>query len=325
MVSICLPSNLQLENVLSFSSEMHALPDDDLYEFDFGGIGWFPPFSMLYLAAQLRVFRQARPDARCRALHFDTLSYPAHMGFFQMFGLEHGNAPGQASGSETHVPINRINCIEVNETALRTGLFPGEIAQNKAEGLAQIVTRGETGPVYDFIAYSLREILRNSIEHSLSSEAFYCAQYWPYLRQVEIGVLDLGVGINTGLAQNPNFRSLTDTEALRESLKPGVSGKIYEGAPPQSRSEWENSGWGLYLTSELIAKFGSFFIASGDGALERVGTFTHTHPSQLSGTAVRLMLLTRELPAFAQTLAELREQGRSLSGDRAPSAISTRL
>ena len=90
----------------------------DIYEFDFGRSRWFPPFSMLLLAIILKRFSDSRPDCRCRARNHEAHTYAAHLGFFRSFGLQHGNPPGAATGSDNYVPIKRLDVEEIRREAI---------------------------------------------------------------------------------------------------------------------------------------------------------------------------------------------------------------
>lgn len=186
---------------------LRDLPDAAEYEFHSGGERWFPPFSMLLLSALLRQFCANRPDARRRAREHENHSYAAHFGFFRSFGLQHGNAPGEAPGSSRYVPITELDVEEIRQEAFDSFQEVGDVIEGKAAELAGILTRHQSGELQDTLSYSIREIMRNVVEHSGSDKIHLCAQYWPQRHEVEVGIVDDGIGIHRALTGNLLLRS----------------------------------------------------------------------------------------------------------------------
>ncbi len=174
-----LPYDLSPKNLAGFACVLRDLPEAEEYEFHFGSKRWFPPFSMLLLSAMLRQFRASRPDARRRAGEHENHSYAAHFGFFRSFGLQHGNAPGEAPGSSRYVPISELDVNEIHQEAFDSFQEVGDVIEGKAAELAGILTRHQEGQLLDTLTYSIREIMRNVVEHSGSEKIHFCAQYWP--------------------------------------------------------------------------------------------------------------------------------------------------
>lgn len=302
-----LPSMLRPAHVSRFGCELHALAEADEFEFDFGPKRWFPPFSMVLLAMHLRRFRERHAESNCSVTNFDNHGYAAHMGFFKTFGLDHGNAPGEAPGSSTYVPIQAVRRSELAEqVASKKYAELGFAIEAKAAALSSILTLQTSGVLQDTLTYSIREILRNVFEHSEAEEVFICAQHWPNLHEVEVGIVDVGRGIKAGLAENPNFQFETHRESLHAALMPGVSGNIFAGKGDET---WGNTGYGLYMTNRICRAGGSFFICSGDAGLWLEGKRKVDVPSDLQGTAVRLFLKTSQLSDLKDRLAGFHEDG----------------
>ncbi|MEZ0020000.1 ATP-binding protein [Sinorhizobium fredii] len=308
-----LPSMLTPAHISRFGCELHALDEADEFEFDFGSRRWFPPFSMVLLAMHLRRFRERHPKAECFAINHENHGYAAHMGFFKTFGMDHGNAPGEALGSWTYVPIQSVRRTELAEKASQKYQELGHVIEQKAAALSSILTQTASGVLHDTLTYSIREILRNVFEHSGADEVFICAQHWPSRHEVEVGIVDAGMGIREGLAENPSFQFETDRESLHAALMPGVSGNIWAG---KGDDPWMNTGYGLYMTNRICRAGGSFFICSGDAGLWLEGRHKVDVPSDLQGTAVRLSLKTSQLPDLKGQLA-----GFHLDGIRAAKEI----
>lgn len=303
---INLPQMLGPAHISRFGCELQAVPEADEYEFDFGSERWFPPFSMVLLAVLLKQFRARLSDANCFAVNFQNHTYAAHMGFFKAFGLEHGNAPGEALGSSTYVPITVVSRSELTEHASRHTQQLQETIETKAASLASVLTQRCEGVLQDTLTYSIRETLRNVFEHSGADEVYFAAQYWPTRHKVEVGIVDAGRGVRSGLEENPAFRFPTDRESLHAALMPGVSGNIFAG---KGRDSWNNTGYGLYMTNRICRAGGAFFICSGDAGLWLEGKRKIDVPSNLNGTAVRLQLDTRQLSDLKDRLAGFHKDG----------------
>lgn len=306
---IVLPQSLSLTNIIRFSNEMFQCPRADVYEFDFGNMRWFPPFSMVYLAAQINRFRQERAGAEWVASNYQTHTYAAHMGFFQSFELPHGNLAGEALGSSTYIPLTEICRAEL----VGEGVPAGEIIDQHSQRLAAMLTREEESEVFKTLQYSIREILRNSIEHSGADKVIMCAQYWPSREMVEVGIVDCGVGVRNGLSNNPHLDITSDDEALRLSMMPGISGVAYEGAARNHYDAWANSGYGLFMTSSICIEGGSFFMASGNAVLLCSGAEMRSLEQNFHGTAIRLSFSTNRVQGLDSLLRQLAAKGQRIS------------
>ncbi|MCU1152204.1 sensor histidine kinase [Stenotrophomonas maltophilia] len=286
---------------------------------------------MALLASELKRFRTSKPETRFRAENHAESTYAAHMGFFQAFGLEHGNRPGEAQGSGNYLPLTYLNVEEIRQQAAQSYEPVGEFLDRESGRLAHVLTRLHEGQLVDTLTYSLREILRNAVEHSQSEKLAYCAQYWPTRHRVEIAVLDTGMGVRASLAANPYIEVDSDRTALQLSLMPSISGKMYRGVRRRPGDHWQNSGYGLYMTSRLCRNGGSFFIASGQsGVLLTPGQKTD-FACNLPGTALRLVMDTNLTLSLQDRLGQFRSEGYAVaqrfSGEHAisPSSASTML
>ena len=301
------PYDLSPVSLAGFACMLRDLPDAAEYEFHFGGERWFPPFSMLLLSALLRQFRGNRPAARRRARDHENHSYAAHFGFFRSFGLQHGNAPGEAPGSSRYVPISELDVTEIRQEAFDSFQEVGDVIEGKAAELAGLLTRHQLGELQDTLTYSIREIMRNVVEHSGSEKIHICAQYWPQRHEVEVGIVDDGIGIHRALTGNPTFDELTEPEALQMALMPGISGNPHAG---RGNDQWNNSGYGLYMTSRICRNGGSFLLCSGGTGIELNHQGKHTFDTDFRGTAIRLVIDTANLTALRERLQQFAAEGR---------------
>ena len=103
--------------------------------------------------------------------------------------------------------------------------------------------------------------------------------------RVMIGIVDYGCGLKSSLSKQHEVTD--DKSAIIKSMKPGVSGNI---PSPGSEATWENSGFGLFVLSELGKKCGYFSLMSGK---KMVRLYSNQQPifldSNHSGTAVNII------------------------------------
>lgn len=331
MVNVVLPQNLSLTEATNFCNRLWDLPEDTIYEFDFHRLRNVEPFTMAYVANELKRYRESRSTARFTALNYKHHSYPAHMGFFQAFGLKHGNEPGQANGSSTYIPLTILNVADIEQEAAQRYLNPGDVIEEKALQVAQLLVRQAGGNLVDTLTFSIREIMRNVVEHSGSKFIEYCGQYWPSRSLVEVAILDIGQGVCGSLRSNPYLNIASDRDALHLALLPGISGKMYRGIKKRPNDAWQNSGFGLYMTSRICRAGGNFFIASNSAGIMLDAAGKHDRVTSYRGTALRLRFNTQALTNHDEILAKFRREGyaaaRQFSGDQAiePSMASTML
>lgn len=147
------------------------------------------------------------------------------------------------------------------------------------------------------MAFVIRELMRNIPKHSKSDTIWYCAQYWPSYDLVELAILDEGVGIKKSLSENINHVHMikTDEDAIRLSLEPGISGIMIENKSYLSQGEWDNSGYGLYMLSEMCAELNaSFILASGKYAVkvckENGNIACRSRETNVYGTAIQIRI-----------------------------------
>lgn len=227
------------------------------------------------------------------------LSFLGHVGFFDFIGLANAKQIGAAKGSSSYVPIRRFTRAEVAADPKRMR----ENVASKAKDLAVVLAGSAEVPAFWPVAYSIREVIRNVFEHSGADECFVTAQRW-FDGAVEMAVVDEGMGIRASLAPVRGFTS--DTDAVSEAIKPGVT-RTSRTAPEDDDGN-SNSGFGLYVLSELGRCFGRFTLASGAGCVSLGAGAAVGDPAQFSGTAVGLRL--DSLPhSFDGTLEDIVSEG----------------
>ncbi len=282
---------------------------------------------MLFIAAKLKSFRLKSPELQLDFKHYREHAYLGHMGFFHMFGMDHGRDVGEAWGGDNYLPITCLQRSSFYEAPGDKYEELPDLIQRHADKIAIIIARDPraNADLFDALSYSIREVMRNVFEHSQADSLYFCAQYWPKSNRVEFAVADFGVGIRRGLSENPNFRFKTDKEAIEYSLLPSVSGKTHL---PRRSDTWFNSGYGLYMTNRLARSGGNFVLASGMTAVHLSQRTKHNFSTSFPGTVLRFNLDVNEIGNVAARLEQFRREGAEIArdiagtGNRPPSAMS---
>lgn len=271
------------------------------------------PFGLLLISRAIGVLKSKHRDVKFFGENFSECSYAGHLGFFKSFGLDFGKAPGEAAGSDNYLPITQCSIRELREDAENRGDRLGDHIKAEAELIARVLSRTEAGPLFDALSYSIREIIRNVVEHSGALSYEYCAQYWPTKNRVEVGIVDRGIGIRQTLSNHPKLTLRDDYDALNWSLLPGISGKNFEGVWQDNANPYQNSGYGLFLTSQLCKRHGNFFIGSYDSAISLSGDHKSKWPLGFPGTAIRMELNTDTLTDIEAELTEIIALGEQMT------------
>lgn len=273
----------------------------------------------------LQEFREARPAAPRRAVNYrrrECLRYAAHAGFFQSFGMGYGQNVGAVSSTLSFIPLKVVRTDDVRESAFDEGVHHGQYLQDEAENLAAVLVQSRSTEAERTLAYALREIVRNVIEHSGSESYSFAAQYWPASGEAEIVVSDSGIGLRRSLLRNPRLEVTDDEIALDLATSAGVTSV----GSRRSRMDggWGNSGFGLYMTRRLCELGGRFAIASGKGALVSDAGGSRRLLTDTGGTTVILKLATGRLGDLDERLLEFRNAA-SAQGRPSKASMSSRV
>lgn len=315
--------DLTLNATIDFVKTLYQLPKAEGYSFDFKHANHFDPISLLYLSSEIQFCRDRNPNIPFRVTNYKKCSYAAHMGFFQAFGADYGNFPGGEPQSFTYLPITILDASEMRLNAMDRMQPVGEYIEHVVKGLTRILLQSDNTNTYGVLAYSLREIIRNVIEHSESELFALCAQYWPSIHKASLAIIDRGIGIRQSLSANPYLHLTTDLDALKQSIMPGISGKMYKGKKNNPYDHWQNSGYGLYMTSAICNKGGSFFIGSGTSGIEMQEDKMEVYDIYINGTILNLTIDTTQITRVEDMLMELSVNIKAKKGSLKPSKAST--
>lgn len=259
---------------------------------DFSKTQFAYPLGSLIFAAEFRTFVETR-RIPFRTEGIDPLhpahGYLAHMGFFKSLGIPIGKRPGQAEGASTYVPITVLALGDLEKTykeKLAQNDDPpiGSVVEGESMRLSKLITQDLRPRINRPIAYCFREVIRNVFEHAAVDRCAVYGQRWNN-GFIEVAIVDRGRGIRESL--EARYKPQNDLDALRKAITPGVSAAAVTGD-----GEWANSGFGLYVLSELGKELGAFTLCSGQNSLMvSNGAITDTtHSASFSGTAVAIKI-----------------------------------
>ena len=258
---------------------------------DFSKLSYSRPTGMLVVGSVIRQLVTQRKAAGLPTVAIGVSkskpahTYLEHLGFFDFIGLQNRNKIGAAKGNERYIPIRKIDRTQFETSGRDSKQVRDEILEYSKDISSVIAASFEDYEVRRVFSYAFKEIIRNVFEHSGASSCFVTGQRWEN-GLVEAAVLDEGIGICKSLSQS--FAITDDAAALRLAIKPGVSRT--SGA---AHNEHDNSGFGLYVLSEVGRNFGRFVLGSGNSAL-RLGSDSKVKQDavKFGGTFVGLRLDT---------------------------------
>ena len=107
--------------------------------------------------------------------------------------------------------------------------------------------------------------------------------------------MDEGIGVHRSLTANLFHKRENETnlDSLRSAIRPGISKAFRRGSENSDTDRWSNSGFGLYVVSELCKKLkGRFLLISGDNYVYTSGDIEEIECGQnhLDGTLVAIEL-----------------------------------
>lgn len=240
----------------------------------------------------------------------DVANYLAKIGFFKFIRIDRGAQPDRfvtSDGCFTSILYLTREDLDGSSEAMQARL--DTVAHDLANQLLPS-TNVNSDLLADAFAYCLREAIRNSFEHGRAKFVFFLAQAYRD-NIVEFALLDEGIGIAASLGKV--FIDRESRDLLELSLKPGIT----EYVGPETKDKWQNSGFGLYVLSELAKHYGAFAIASNDWQISYYGNSKKISPVTISGTALRLRLKIDEPEYFSNV-----REGIVLRGEAEASALT---
>lgn len=308
---------LSTSNAISFCQSLPLSETADIYYFDVSEVNNYEPLPMLLTAAAIRQFCTERglnpTDIQLRFTDNDDYRYACHMGFFQAAGFPQGKAPGEAPGSSSYIPLTKLNIGEMQQEAIENGEYmeQGDLIERKSDELAAVLAQGNR-ELQKMFRYLIREAIRNVPEHAGTNEVWICGQYWHNRDKAEIAILDEGIGIYESLKQNRIHREYVtnNEEALRWAIKPGISVAFNPARGQRSQDTWANSGYGLFMISEICkATNGWLTFVSGDDCLRVYPNGNGVYGAHFKGTALGIRIKPSCVSEYQSLIDSVRKSG----------------
>lgn len=307
---IFIPERFEKDTIIPLIEVLDEFRDEHEVCVDFSNLRYSFPTSMLVVGSKIRDWvhyrvQQGYVQSRegidpSRSCH----SYLMHLGFFQFIHMDEGKSIGEAAGNRSYLPITRVSRPDFNPFDQSISDWYESI-QMESRRLATVLS-GNNGLALTLYTYCIREILRNVFEHSRAKECFICGQRW-WNGKVEIVIIDEGVGVSSSLREAYDITS--DSMALELAIKPGTS---RTNSSSQAQNVFDNSGFGLYILSEVGARYGWFTIGSGAGRLVGWESERNYDNFSFSGTFFG-MQINKPVGDFGLALSEIIATGEKLS------------
>ena len=328
MPTVTLPPQLTTSPVFEILDGIQAAAVSGAVEIDCAQLAFVRPFAALLLASELRALQ----DDGCAVTFtgLDRLSGAhvalAHQGVFEHLGHSVGIAPAVATTGVLPLMVLRRVDLEQRRDDPRRPLGP--TIQREADRMTQLVTQSHAGRITTPVAYCFREILRNVFEHAHADACLVLAQRFLRGGNIEIAIVDRGRGVLASLAERHALASHAD--ALDAAIEPGRSRADTAAVHPDPDGEharWANSGFGLFVLSELGRRTGAFTLVSGDARLEVGPKAVVRSSAVLGGTAVCLKISKPKGVNFAEFVEAIIAEGdaRSQAAGRGQASLATRL
>lgn len=308
---------LSTSNAITFCRTLQECQRDDTYFFDVSGVNNYEPLPMLLTAASIRQFCEQRDlgpwDIQLLYSENKNYDYACHMGFFQAAGFPQGKAPGEAPGSSSYIPLTKLNIGEMQQEAIEKGEYmeQGDLIERKSDELAAVLAQGNR-ELQKMFRYLIREAIRNVPEHAGTNEVWICGQYWHNRDKAEIAILDEGIGVYESLKQNRIHREYVtnNEEALRWAIKPGISVAFNPARGQRSQDTWANSGYGLFMISEICkATNGWLTFVSGDDCLRVYPNGNGVYGAHFKGTALGIRIKPSCVSEYQSLIDSVRKSG----------------
>lgn len=290
------------------------------FSFDFCNVYNYEPFAMLICA---KFVKACHKSGYIKTKYYTNLKDSVHgyggsMQFFESMGIPYGKKVNERRGSSNHVPVTVLTKQAITKSFIKKSTdFNTELISLSIE-FANVLTR-DMPIATQSISFIIREMLRNVFEHSEDDSAFICAQYWKTKDIVELAISDSGIGIFNSLVKNINFtnRVTNNRDAIAYSLKPGVSKIPVQKIKSSRYNPHDNSGFGLYMASELCTKLGgSFIIHSQDTILvmeENNFNYYYGIEDSFPGTTIKMTIKPSHLINYDSIFNEILVNGEKLA------------
>jgi len=315
-----LPHQFTDRAALAFARDISTLVSEPEVILDFRPVRFVYPYGTLLIAHAIKHFTTGRwvNDLKTSVLgHKETtgaVSYLKYFGFFKYINVDVGLDTNEAPGGSRYLPVTIVNRNTL--TPQEPGVVFQDNIEHTSDRLAKVIFPArEEESAADMLSYCFRELIRNSFEHANITTCAVMAQRWDS-GFAEVAIADRGIGIYRSLAKAHKVASPDD--AVRLALKPGISSAGDKG----TGSKWDNTGFGLYVVSQLGLRYGSFSMLSSGQFFNPVAEDQRPDPVSLPGTLVKLRIATRDAEYWPNILTNIVAEGEA-EAKQIPGAITS--
>ncbi len=262
-MEVNLPSKFSPATLEKLQLDLASSSNADNVNVNFSLLVFSKPIGMLVSGSLFRRWIQTRRSLGLKTTHSgidsnrNAHSYLMHLGFFDYIGmLDIGKKIGVAKGNTKYLPIREIKRQDLESNIEETGEKLIDAIKFLSNSLANVLAGVNSGEVQKSFSYSIREVIRNTLEHSGSDSCFICGQRWVD-GSSEIVIIDEGRGIYNTLSA---AYEIEQDDVLLHAVKPGIT-RTHNMS--EEDNIYGNSGFGLYVLSELGNSFGWFCLGSG--------------------------------------------------------------
>ena len=312
------PSQLDDESAARFINDIWRAKEEEELILNFSTLRFVYPSGVLISAlgirdiVRYRFIKKLNTQAAGTGRNSGAISYLGYFGFFRFIGIEVGSNLNSTTEGRKFLPITRITQNEFND---KNQIIQEQITK-KSYNLATLIYPNKSDITkVDMLAFCLREVIRNVFEHAEIGECYVMAQRWSN-GYAEIAIADEGIGIPNSLSKSHKITS--SRSALRLALQPGITSNI----ETPDDDKWQNSGFGLYVLSEVGSTCGSFTLLSDGNMLVKSNNNDTWIPTPVKGTIVKLRANTVDSDYFPNILKAIVAKG-EVEAEHVPGAIKT--
>lgn len=303
------PRRIEDLEAVNFLQQLYHFKDSDELCIDFNNLTFSFPFATLLIAVGIRNLIKYRRSnglitkARGHKKSTSAITYLKHFGFFKFIYFNEGKDPNQATGNHRYLPITILREKDILSGELKLQ----DSIDKESDRLSRIIFSGRKneGRALMF-SYCLREIVRNVFEHADTKSCYVMAQRWSD-GIAEIAIADQGVGLSESLSWSHPVEDAQDAISL--AIKPGITSDDSQ----ENDDKWQNSGFGLFVTSQLGLKYGEFALGSDNAILFVSQDGESWNDVPLSGTVVKLRVNTEDADYFPNILSQIVKEGEAIA------------
>lgn len=318
MISLEVPNRLNETHSMSFLDKMWQVAENRDVVIDFSNLSFALPFGTLILAEGIKNFVQYRKAKGlsttlhpCQQIEADTSSPLSYLRFFKFF--DYIEAPCGRTDTNSHPERGYIPLTHITKTDLETKSLSGGFQcsiEDMCKKIASYLVQQRDQYIENMITYCFREIIRNTFEHAEVDSCTIMAQNWWKKKEFEIALVDMGIGVLGTIKRRHNVR--ISEKAIDLALEPGISGKQII----DDDDDWGNSGFGLYILSELGRRYGSFSIYSSGVLVGIFGSQKTYRDISIGGTGVRLRVSFKDADYFPNIREQIVQEGERICKEK---------